>query len=164
MGLRRSNSLSCKQPHTVVSKITTVVIIIQCVYTELFLDWQRWHTSHQCQNSEGKKGGLAELKIVISYPFFFCFACWNPTATFQKEPQTKVTYTHVCHDCLNPSLTGEMTAAGMFDLVDSYLLVLFYLGFACVGFLHFVWEMFIIWIIISANQTYSQLLRKTFCF
>lgn len=85
-----------------------------------------------------KEGGLAELKIFISYIFIFCFESWNPTATFQKEPQTRVTYTHVCHDHLDPGLTGEMTAAGMFELVDNYLLVLFYLGFACVGFFHFV--------------------------
>lgn len=86
-----------------------------------------------------RKGGLAELKIVIHYLFFSCFAFWNPTATFQKEPQNRVTYTHICHDHLDPGLTGVMAAAGMFDLVDSYLLVLFYLGFACVGFFHFVW-------------------------
>lgn len=37
VGLSRSNSPSCKQPHTVVSEVTTLVIIIQCVYKELFL-------------------------------------------------------------------------------------------------------------------------------
>lgn len=31
VGLRRSNSLSCKQPYTVVSNVTTLVIIIQCL-------------------------------------------------------------------------------------------------------------------------------------
>lgn len=72
------------------------------------------------RTARGKKEELAEFNffflIVISYLFFFfCFASQNPTATFQKEPQTRVTYIHLCHDHLGPGLTGEMTAAGMFD-------------------------------------------------
>lgn len=76
---------------------------------------------------------------------------------------------HLCYGHLDPGLAGAVTAAGMFDLEDTYLLVLFCLSFAYVDFFFFfilfdVWEMFIVGIIISANQTFGQLLRKTFCF
>jgi len=78
---------------------------------------------------------LAKLEIVSSYFFFFfcCFSALNSTATFQKQAQLRVAYAHLCCGHLDPGLAGAMTAAGMFDLEDSYLLFSFYLDFACVG-------------------------------
>lgn len=126
MGLSRSNSPSCKQPHTVV---TVFIKNYSCGLTKM---------THQPSVPKhwggGKKEGWLSQKLLAATHIMFDLQLWTllPPCKGLSRP-----------GLLTPTLlwsfglTGAMTAAGMFDLEDSYLLVLFYLGFACVGFFAF---------------------------
>lgn len=119
MGRNRSNSASCKQPHTVVSEVKTLVIIIQHVYKELCLWTDKDDIPVISAKTVRGKGGLAKSETVGSYSFFFLLFCsLEPYCHNSKTSleQGYFTYTHLCCGHLDPGLVEAMSAAEMFDL------------------------------------------------
>lgn len=117
----------------------------------------------------GKKGGLAKLEIVSSFFFFFFFflfcssepychlskansdqGYWRPPLLWSFRP-----WSHWSNDC-SRNVWFRRLSSGF--VLSWFCMCCFF----CILF--DVWEMFIVGIIISANQTFSQLLKKTFCF